>query len=75
MTPEDRKTLAEQLDANPLWHEILQQIGTSAIETLVHASNEQDRVEAQWRVRSARAFRSDCQEALASTRRRTGAPA
>lgn len=75
MTPQERKSLAEQLDGNPLFHEILNGIEASAIEALVYAATEQDRVEAQWRVRSARAFRSDCEEALLSTPKRTGAPA
>lgn len=75
MTPKERKSLAEQLDANPLFHEILNQIETSAVEALVYANTEQDRVEAQWRVRSARSFRSDCQDLLVSNPERKGAPA
>lgn len=74
MTREERKKLAEQLDANPLWHEILTGIETGAIEALILAATEQDRVEAQWRVRAARSFREDCQALLASNPRRKGAP-
>lgn len=75
MTPDERKALAEQLDGNPLWHELLNEIETSAVEALVYAQSEQDRVEAQWRVRSARSFREDCQGYLVSTPKRRGAPA
>lgn len=75
MTSQERKSLAEQLDANPLFHEILEQIEADALEALVYATTEKARVEAQWRVRSARSFRSDCQEALVSNQKRAGAPA
>lgn len=75
MTPDERKALAEQLDGNPLWHEILNTIEADAVEALIHAKTEQDRVETQWRVLSARSFREDCQDLLVSTPKRTGAPA
>lgn len=58
MTPAERKSLAEQLLANPLTAEILDQIERSAVEELVMAGTEQARVEAQWRVRAARSFRN-----------------
>lgn len=57
MTPAERKSFAEQLVANPLTEELLDRIETDAIEALVHARAEQERVEAQWRVRAAREFR------------------
>lgn len=75
MNAQERKSLAEQLDANPLWHEILEDIERRAIEALIHAKTENDRIEAQWRVRSARTFRQDCQSLIASNPARKGAPA
>lgn len=75
VTPEERRTLAEQLDANPLWHEILENMERQAVEGLIYASTEQSRVEAQWRVQSVRTFRTDCQAALDNNRKRKGAPA
>lgn len=74
MTPEERKSLAEQLLGNPLYEEIMAKIEQNATEALIYAETEQDRVEAQWRVRSARAFRADCEAAARNTRERKGAP-
>lgn len=75
MTPVERANLAEQLQGNALWHDILAEIENGAIEALIYAKDEQARVEAQWRVRAARAFRADCQAALDNNRPRKGAPA
>lgn len=74
MTPQERKSLAEQIIANPLFHDILAAQEASALDGLVWAETEQDRVEAQWRVRSVRAFRSELNELL-NTRERKGVPA
>jgi len=74
MSPEARKSLAEQLLANPLYEEIMAKIENGATEALIYAETEQDRVEAQWRVRSVRAFRADCEAAARNTRERKGAP-
>lgn len=75
MTSEERKALAEQLDANPLLHEILEQIERDAVEALIYAKTEDERIGAQWRVRSARTFREDCLALLRSNPKRKGAPA
>lgn len=75
MTPDERKALAESLTANPLYDEILAKIEHDAIESLVYAKTEDDRIAAQWRVRAARQFRSDCEAALRSTPHRKAAPA
>lgn len=72
MTPEERKSLAEQITSNPLYDIILGEIESSAIEALVYAKTEDERIAAQWRVRSARAFRADCEAALRSTPKRKG---
>ena len=71
----ERKSLAEQLKANPLFDEMLASIEASAIEALVYAKDEDSRISAQWRVRSARTFREDCEEYLRNTPTRNGAPA
>lgn len=73
MTPKQKKTLAEQLEGNPLFNEMLESIEESALNALIYADTEQDRVEAQWRVRSVRTFRADCQEYLSSKPQRKGA--
>lgn len=75
MTPDERRHLAEQLKANPLYDEILSGIERDAIEALVYARTEDDRIAAQWRVRSARAFREDCEAALRNNQPRKPAPA
>lgn len=75
MTPDERRCLAEQLQANPLYDEILSGIEKDAIEALVYAKTEDDRISAQWRVRSARSFRADCEESLRNTQPRKSAPA
>lgn len=73
MTPQERKSLSEQITSNPLFGEVLDRIEKQALDALVYADTEQDRVEAQWRVRAARAFRSELSAALI-TRERKGAP-
>lgn len=75
MSPQERKSLAEQLSANKLFDVLLSEMEARAIESLVLAQTEQDRVEAQWRVRSVRTFRSDCKSAIGSDRKRKAAPA
>lgn len=75
MTPEDRRSFAEQITANPLYEELLATIERDAIEALIFAKTEDDRISAQWRVRSARAFRGACEDFLRNTRPRKGAPA
>lgn len=74
MTPEERKSLAEQLQANPLFGDIMNRLERDALEALVTADTEQGRIEAQWRVQAARTFRRDLDNSL-STPKRRGAPA
>lgn len=73
MTDQERRNLAEQLKANPLTDIILAEIETGAIERLVHAATEQDRIAAQAAVRAARAFR-DALTSSVNTHRGRGAP-
>jgi hypothetical protein len=75
VTPAERKSLAEQLMANPLYEDLLSQMERDATEALIWATNENDRISAQWRVRAARTFRSDCEAFLRNTHERRGAPA
>lgn len=74
MTREERKHLAEQLKANPLWDILMAEIETDAIERMISASTDLDRMEAQAFVRAARAFRANCEAALRNTQPRKGAP-
>ena len=68
MTPTDRKNAAEQLLANPLLAEIFEKLERGALNTCVYEDDEQKRAAAAYRVRAIRAFRSDCEEIIHSTR-------
>ena len=72
MSPEERRTLAEQLKANPLLDVLIDEMEQGAIERLIF--EQQNFADAQLRVQAIRAFRSDLMEAL-DTRTRKGAPA
>ena len=73
MTPRERKSLAEQLQANPLLNDILATIEKNAIEAMIYARTEQDRVECQWHVRAARQFAEELVMAI-NTPTGNGAP-
>lgn len=73
MTPQQRKALAEQLAANPLMGAVLREIEASAIERLIYAKTDTDRIEAQAGVRAARAFR-DALTIAVNQRHGKGAP-
>lgn len=75
MTHEERKRLAEQLTANPLFAVLMAEIEQNAIERMISAQTDQARMEAQAYVRATRAFRQDCEAQLRNTRPRKGAPA
>lgn len=72
MTPEQRRSLAEQITTNPLFKETLSKMEANAIERLIYAK--ENTTEAQLRVQSIRTFRADLEEAL-NTRTAKGAPA
>lgn len=74
MTPRERKSLAEQITANPLFTAILGEMETNAIEAMVSAQTDEHRLTRQLRVQAIREFRSDLAEAL-STREPKSAPA
>lgn len=75
MNRRERASLAEQILANPVYAEIIDTMEANAVERLVFAPNEQERLEGALRVQSIRAFRSDCEALLRSTHERKGAPA
>lgn len=72
MTPDERRSLAEQITTNPLYAEVLDTMERSAVERLIYAKT--DTAEAQLRVQAIRAFRQDLDECL-NTQPRKGAPA
>lgn len=72
MTPQERKSLAEQLLTNPLFTATLEDMERSAVERLIYAKD--DTAEAQLRVQAIRTFRQDLEQAL-NTQPRKGAPA
>lgn len=74
MTPTERKSLAEQMKANPLYEIILSEMEGGAIEALIHAHTEEQRLTRQLRVQAIRAFRADL-DACLDTREPKSAPA
>jgi hypothetical protein len=74
MTPQERKSLAEQITANPLFRSILDDMETGAIEALINAQDDAQRHARQLRVQAIREFRTDLGECL-NTREPKSAPA
>lgn len=74
MTPQERKSLAEQITTNPLFIEIMTGLETSAIERMISANDDETRRDAQLRVQAIRALRTDLDDCL-TIRERKGAPA
>lgn len=70
MTKEERKKLAEQLEANPLFIALSEQIETNAIEQMLDAKTDDERRDAAYRVHAAREFRTDWQRLLTNNRER-----
>jgi hypothetical protein len=73
MTPQERKSLAEQITTNPLFVAVIDDMERSATEALIFAKPE-DTVAAQLRVQAIRHFRADLRHAL-STPPQKSAPA
>ncbi len=73
MTPEQRKSLAEQIITNPLYNLVLDEMEQASIERLVYEQHD-NLAEAQLRVQAIRAFRSDLDRCL-NNRPKKGAPA
>lgn len=74
MTPQERKSLAEQITTNPLYAVILDEMESGAIEALINAQDDEQRMVRQYRVQAIRAFRADLGECL-NTREPKSAPA
>lgn len=74
MTDDEKRGLAEQLIANPLFSETFDAMEADAIDLLVYADDE-TRLECALRVRAIRAFREDCEAHLRNDPPRKGAPA
>ncbi len=74
MTPAERKSLAEQITANPLFKAILDEMETGAIEALINAQDNEQRHTRQLRVQAIREFRADLGDCL-NTRTPKSAPA
>lgn len=72
MTPKERASLAEQLEANPLFEEIMSNLESNAVERMIYAEDDETRLIDALRVQAVRSFRSDCQSAIDSTRERRG---
>ncbi len=74
MTPQERKSLAEQITANPLFRAILDGMESDAIEALIAAQDDETRLTRQLRVQAIRSFRADLGACL-DTRDPKAAPA
>ena len=74
MTPAERRHLAEQITANPLFRAILDEMEGNAIEALVNAQTDEHRLIRQLRVKAIREFRADLGACL-DTREPKSAPA
>ncbi len=66
MTPDEAKKLAEQLEANPLFTSLLSEMESSAMQAMLHAVDEQHRLEAQIRAQVVIDFRRNWQRQLAN---------
>ena len=75
MTPKERASLAEQLQANPLFAELFDGIEQTATEAMIYATNDETRFRLAMRVQEVRNLRNDCEASLRSTRERKSAPA
>lgn len=74
MTPDERRSLAEQITTNPLYKKILDELEQSAIERLIAAGDDETRLTAQLRVQETRALRQELDACLANPVRKA-APA
>ena len=74
MTPAQRKSLAEQITGNPLFTAILDEMESGAIESLINAQDNEQRLHRQLKVQAVREFRADLGNCL-NTREPKSAPA
>jgi len=73
LTPQERRSLAEQILSNPLFTAVMDELEAGAIEALIYAA-EHDRATRQLRVQVIREFRTDLGNCL-NTREPKSAPA
>lgn len=66
MTPEERKSLADQLMSNPLLTVSLDEIEKRWTDMLVNAVTEEGRIATQAQVRAVRLFRADLMATLSN---------
>lgn len=64
MTPAQRKSLAEQITGNPLFTAILDEMESGAIEALINAQDNEQRLHRQLKVQAVREFRADLAQCL-----------
>lgn len=64
MTPQERKSLAEQLLANPLFNATFDRLEKDATEAMIYAQDDEARLRFAFRVQEIRSFRHDCIAAL-----------
>lgn len=75
MTDEDRKSLAEQLWGNPLFHALFAEMETDATQACIWAQDEHTRHALAMRVQAIQRLRQDCEASLRNTQARKSAPA
>lgn len=72
MTPQERKSLAEQLLGNPLFSEVFDNLERAATEAMIYSQDDAERLKMALRVREIRSFRQDCEAALRNTQPQKG---
>lgn len=75
MTPQERKSLAEQLLSNPLWGVLFDGLEASAVEQMIYTDDEEHRAKLAMRVKAIRSLREDCEAELRNDQKRRAAPA
>lgn len=74
MTPEERKSLAEQITTSPLYQDVMRALEQDAIQALIDAEGDENRHGAQLYVRAVQSFQSALARELASKPRKRNAP-
>ena len=75
MTRDERRRLAEQLTANPIYDILMAEIEARGIALMIEAKTDTERLETQAYVRATQRFRRDCAALLRSTPEQKPAPA
>lgn len=72
MNEQERKSMIEQMLANPAFEDVMGGVEARAIEECIYAKTDKDRESAAYKVQAVRAFRQDCQSAIDSAPVRKG---